>query len=143
MDSFSLQVLFNFIWGNDAILVALGFISLLSFIASLFLIPYFVVRIPVDYFAEKQRQPAPWAQQHLVIRWLVLIVKNLFGIVFIVLGLAMLVLPGQGLLTIFIGILLLNFPGKYRFERRLIRYPGVHRAIDWLRKRAGREPLIF
>lgn len=143
MDSFSLPALFDFIWGNDRILLGLGLISLVSFIASLFLIPYFVVRIPVDYFAEKQRQPAVWAQKHVIFRWLVLILKNLFGIAFIFLGLAMLILPGQGLLTIFLGVLLVNFPGKYRVERRLIQYPGIHRGIDWLRQRAGREPLNF
>jgi len=143
MEHFTLQALFDFIWGNDTILWSLGLISLLSFIASLVLIPYLVVRIPVDYFAETERQPAAWTQKHIVFRWLVLIVKNLFGVVFILLGLAMLVLPGQGLLTIFIGILLLNFPGKYRFERRLIQRPAINRGIDWLRKRAGQKPLIF
>jgi len=143
MENFSLQALFDFIWGNDTILLSLGIVSLLSFIASLFLIPYIVVRIPVDYFAEKKRQPATWLQHYKALRWPVLILKNLLGMVFVLLGLAMLVLPGQGLLTMFLGVMLLNFPGKYRFERKLIQYPAINRAINWLRKRAGRTPLLF
>lgn len=137
----ALQNLFDLIWGNEALLLWLGIVSLISFIASLILIPFLVVRIPVDYFAETKRQPSPWAEQHVVVRWIILLLKNLFGAVFILLGLAMLVLPGQGLLTLLIGVLLLNFPGKYRFERWLIQRPSVFRGVAWLRRRAGREQL--
>lgn len=139
----AIENLFDAIWGNPTLLLSLGLFSLFSFIASLFLIPFLVVRIPYDYFAESKRQPSPWAEQHVVIRWVVLLVKNLLGIVFVVLGLAMLVLPGQGLLTLLIGVLLLNFPGKYRFERWLIQKPSVSKAVAWLRQRAGRRPLEF
>jgi hypothetical protein len=76
-----------------------------------------------------------------IVRWIIKLVKNLLGVVFILLGLAMLVLPGQGLLTLLIGVLLLNFPGKYRFERWLIQRPSIFRAVAWLRQRAGREQL--
>jgi hypothetical protein len=53
----------------------------------------------------------------------------------------MLVLPGQGVLTILAGITLLNYPGKRRLELWLVRRPAIHRAIDWIRRRAGRAPL--
>lgn len=135
------QDLFAALWGNETLLLILGLVSLLSFVASLLLIPYLVVRIPVDYFAESKRHRLPWAERHIVIRWILLIIKNLLGMIFILLGLAMLVLPGQGMLTLLIGILLLNFPGKYRFERWLIQRPSVYRAVDWLRKRAHRDSL--
>ena len=139
----ALEQLFEAIWGNPTILLSLGLISAFSFVASLFLIPFLIVRIPADYFAETQRHPSPWAKHHVLIRWGVLVFKNLFGVLFILLGLAMLVLPGQGLLTLLIGILLLNFPGKYRFERWLIKQPAVNKGVAWLRERAGRQPLEF
>ena len=120
-----------------------GIVSLITFFASLLVIPWLVVRIPVDYFATEKRHKIAWANQHPLIRWALLILKNLVGVIFIFLGIAMLVLPGQGLLTILIGIIFLNFPGKYRLERWLIQLKPVHRAVDWLRHRAGREPLIF
>lgn len=139
----ALENLFDAIWGNPTILWSLGLVSLVSFVVSLFLIPFLIVRIPDDYFAESKRHPSPWAQHHVLIRWVILLFKNLFGLLFILLGLAMLVLPGQGLLTLLIGILLLNFPGKYRFERWLIQQPSVYKGVAWLRQRAGRAPLEF
>jgi hypothetical protein len=51
----------------------------------------------------------------------------------------MLLLPGQGVLTILIGIVLLDFPGKYRLERWAVRHRPVYRSINWLRR--GREPI--
>jgi hypothetical protein len=71
-----------------------------------------------------------------------LVVKNLLGCLFVVAGLLMLVLPGQGLLSILIGIILLDFPGKYSVERWLISRPPVLHTVNWLRRRAGRPPLV-
>nr|WP_206063674.1 hypothetical protein [Oceanimonas sp. MB9] len=56
---------------------------------------------------------------------------------------SLLVLPGQGLLTILIALVLLSFPGKYRLERRLFMVPTVRNTVNWLRRRAERPPLIF
>lgn len=123
------------IWGLAAFSVA-------SFVGSLLLIPVLVVRIPADYFAEKKRHRwEPWAHEHPLIRWLLLLLKNLLGYLFIVLGIAMLVLPGQGILTILIGIMFINFPGKYRLERWVVMRKPVLATINRLRQRAGREPL--
>jgi len=55
----------------------------------------------------------------------------------------MLVLPGQGLLTILFGIALLDFPGKYRLERRIVSYPKVLNSINWIRKKANKKPLVI
>ena len=68
--------------------------------------------------------------------------KNALGVVFVLAGVAMILLPGQGVLTILLGIMLTEFPGKYRFERWLVRRRAVLGAINWLRERAGRPPLI-
>jgi len=62
-------------------------------------------------------------------------------LVLILAGVAMLVLPGQGMLTIVLGIMLLNFPGKYRLERRVARMRPVARSINWMRARGGHPPL--
>jgi hypothetical protein len=128
---------------NEPLLWTLGVISLMTFCASLLIIPWLVVRIPVDYFAEEKRHFVSFRDHHPVLRIILLVLKNLVGVVFIFLGIGMLVLPGQGLLTILLGIIFLNFPGKYRLERWFIRLPHVHRAVDWLRRRSGRKPLIF
>lgn len=120
----------------------LAVFSIISFIGTLMLIPVLVVRIPADYFAEKKRHRwEPWAHEHPVIRWSLLIAKNLLGYIFIILGIAMLVLPGQGVLTILIGVMFINFPGKYRLERWVVTRGPVLKTINNLRQRAGRAPL--
>jgi len=58
-------------------------------------------------------------------------------------GIAMLVLPGQGILAILGGIELMDFPGKYRLERWIVSRPAVLRSVNWLRRRMGRPPLVF
>lgn len=128
---------------DTEILWTLGIVSVITFFASLMVIPWLVVRIPVDYFAEEKRHFILLEDRRTAMRLVLLVIKNLVGVIFIILGIAMLVLPGQGLLTILLGIIFLNFPGKYRLERWLIRLRVVRRTVDWLRRRYGREPLIF
>ena len=53
----------------------------------------------------------------------------------------MLFLPGQGLFTIFIGLLLSNYPGKYYLERKLIAMPKIYKTVNWLRKKSNQPPL--
>jgi len=117
--------------------------SIVTFIATLIIVPLLVVRIPSDYFAHRRCHSKQWAGRHSALRWVLLIGKNLFGYILIVAGIIMLVLPGQGMLTILIGIMLLNFPGKYRLERWFISRRPILRSINWLRRRAGQTPLFF
>jgi len=67
--------------------------------------------------------------------------KNILGLVLVAAGVVMLFLPGQGLLTIFLGIVLMNFPGKYRLERYIVSRGPVLRGVNWIRRRAGVEEL--
>lgn len=128
---------------NEATLWYLAAFSFISFVATLLLVPVLVVRIPEDYFAdEKRHRWEPWADEHPVIRWSLLLAKNLLGYIFIVLGIIMLVLPGQGILTILIGIMFINFPGKYRLERWVVLRAPVLNVINKLRRRSGRMPLL-
>lgn len=100
-----------------------------------------VVHLPTDYFTRKERRPSSVWEKYAVLRPLYLIAKNLLGFVLLVAGIAMLVLPGQGLLTIVIGVILMDFPGKFRLERWLATRRPVWRSLNWLRKRARRPEL--
>lgn len=115
--------------------------SVFVFVASLLVVPMIVVRIPPDYFVSDKRRHAPWAAHHPVVRSVLLLLKNVLGGLFVVMGLAMLVLPGQGIITILIGIMLLDFPGKFQLERWLVAHRAVWKTINWMRRRAGRPPL--
>jgi hypothetical protein len=111
------------------------------FIASLFIIPALIVRIEPDYYAHQQRPPSRWARSSAVVRMLVIIGRNLLGETLMIAGLAMHVLPGQGVLSSVVGFMLIDVPAKYRMEQWLLRRRMIHRPINWLRRRAGREPL--
>ncbi len=117
--------------------------SILTFFASLIVVPMLLVRIPPDYFTHERRNRMPWDHQHLVIRALLIVIKNAFGAILLVMGLIMLFTPGQGLITVLVGLLLLNYPGKYRLEKWIVSRPSIFRSINWLRKRAGRQPLVL
>ena len=69
-----------------------------------------------------------------------LILKNTVGALLLVVGIAMLVLPGQGILTILMGLMLSDVPGKRRLELWLVKRPPVLRALNWMREKGGKEP---
>jgi hypothetical protein len=132
----------QWIQGNEAVLWWLAASSAFTFVASLVVVPWLVVRIPCDYFAPGATRRLPWADRHPMVRLAFTIGKNVLGGVFVAGGLLMLVLPGQGILTIVIGITLLDFPGKQGVLRWLVMHPPVLQSLNWLRRRAGRAPLI-
>ncbi len=126
-------------WGAKALL-AFGLFAL-TLVASLGAVAAVLVRLPADYFRDGCSSPA--AGRHPVARWVGMVVKNVAGLLLVVLGLLLSLpgIPGQGLLTILIGVMLLDFPGKRRVERRLVSRPRVLAGINALRIRFGRAPL--
>ena len=122
------------------VLVTLGVLSGVFFIGTLIAIPMVLVRLPHDYFNE--RRPRAWLQnRHPALRMTAYVIKNVIGAVFLLAGIAMIVLPGQGVLTILIGVSLMDFPGKRNLERRLMGRPSVLRTINKIREKFGRRPL--
>lgn len=113
--------------------------SLLTFIGTLVLIPVVIIRMPADYFSP-ERAHGPADVRHVLLRIAGRSLKNLAGLLFVVAGIILFFLPGQGLMTILIGLLLLDFPGKRELERRLIARPLLYRATSRIRHRFGHEP---
>ncbi|MGQ4810138.1 hypothetical protein NKDENANG_03585 [Candidatus Entotheonellaceae bacterium PAL068K] len=126
---------------HEAALWWLGAVSLATFVGTLIVIPFLVIRIPVDYFTRGKRYAARDHSQSVVRHTLGLLLKNLLGFLFIGAGLVMLVLPGQGIITILIGLMLMNFPGKYALERCIVQQPAVFRTINWMRERVDQPGL--
>ena len=127
---------------QPAVLGALAVGSVALFVASLIGVPVFIARMPPDYFSRRERRRLglsrpPLSALHLAGR----IAKNLLGLLLLVAGLVMLLAPGQGLLTIIVALLFLDFPGKRPLQRRIVASPRVLRALNALRRRAGRPPL--
>ncbi len=122
-------------------LTILFVVGIATFLGSLVAVPWILVRIPSDYFVLETRAPTVLEGVPPLLRAPLIVAKNLLGGVLIAGGVAMLVLPGQGILTILLGVSLIDFPGKYALERRLVRRRAVHGAINWIRRRRGREPI--
>jgi hypothetical protein len=123
------------LWWSIGISVGLAVLSLALATAV-------VVGWPADRF-KGEGPTLAGKDQHVIVRAVGLLGRNLAGAVLVVLGAIMAVpgVPGQGLLTMLIGLTLLSFPGKRRLERRLIRMPPVQRGVNRLRARFARPPL--
>lgn len=128
-------------WGR--ILIGVG-IFLLSFGISFLAIAVVLVKIPADYFSVNYKQhfmpDKPW-----YLRWSGLIIKNIFGLFLIVLGLLLSLpgVPGQGILTILLGLIMIDIPGKRPLEARIIKRPTVLSAANSLRARYKKPPLVL
>jgi hypothetical protein len=123
-------------------LIWLAASSIVMFVGTLVAIPIILVRLPADYF--DVRIPRPWMENHHpILRVAGHLVKNIVGVVFLLAGLAMLLLPGQGILTILIGLSLVEFPGKRRLEAKLVGQPAVLSTINKMRAKFNRPPLII
>ncbi len=120
-------------------LIALTIFSVVAFVGTLIAIPAILIRLPADYFQYHTRRP--WmANSHPILRTIGFVIKNSVGAIFVLAGFAMLFLPGQGVLTMILGISLLDFPGKLTLERKLISQPTVFQAINALREKCGHPP---
>ena len=128
---------------NAGLTSALLALSGMLLIGSLWLGHYYLTRIPPDYFVRthipfeklRTRRPALW--------WALMICKNGLGVLLILIGLIMFVTPGQGMLTLMMGLALTNFPGKQRLERAILSQAVVRNAVNRMRARANRAPLVL
>jgi hypothetical protein len=129
-------------WIPIDVLIGLTMASILGFIGSLIAIPLILVRLPADYF--DTRTPRHWMKDHHpVLRLSGLIVKNIIGVVFLLAGFAMLFLPGQGLLTMLIGVSLMDFPRKRELEAKMVSQPTLLGVINAMRRRFDKPPLTL
>lgn len=127
---------------DQQILTWLIVISGITFLASLALIPWLVIRLPADYFVGKKRHTSQLHQHHPGIYVLIRSLKNVLGLALITAGVMMLVLPGQGILAILVGVGLTDFPGKFRLERWFAKQPAIFNAMNWIREKRGIPPLL-
>lgn len=125
--------------GSQALLLLL-FLTL-SILASMVAVPWVIVRLPADYFRRDRAPSPPFAGLPPAARLPLIVAKNVLGIVVAGIGVIFLFMPGQGLLVILIGVLLLDFPRKKALERWLISRPPMLKLANWLRAKWHREPL--
>jgi len=126
------------LWAEHADLFAwFSVVSLLMLVGSVLLVPWLVLRAPHDVFV---RDVSPNGSMRSVSGFLLWVVRNTVGVVLLLGGLLMLILPGQGLLTMVAALCLLDIPRKRQLLRRIVARPPVWRALGWIRSRAGKSP---
>jgi hypothetical protein len=138
-----MDALSQFFTSISARSVAIGVgIFLVTFSANLALVSLILVKIPADYFKESSRSKF-MANHSPVLRVLAIIGKNLAGVLLVILGVLLSLpgVPGQGVLTILLGVMLLDFPGRQRFERWIVSSPKVFKTVNKLRHRFNKPPL--
>ena len=125
------------------VLLGVG-LFLFSLTISFVSIAVVIVKIPANYFSSHYKQDflpnSSWA-----VRWGAVILKNILGVMLIVLGLLLSLpgVPGQGLLTILLGLIMIDIPGKRPLEARIIKRPTILAAANNLRARYNKEPLLL
>lgn len=133
--------LLDFLQDHKTIVTTVSIISFVFFAASIIVLPIIITQLPANYFLNEKRLTAGEKAKPSATETLLAGFKNIIGTLLILAGIAMLILPGQGLLTILIGFSLTNFPGKYTLERKLIARPSIFKTLNWIRHKAGRKSL--
>ena len=131
---------FSSITLRGALLSFLIFVLTLG--ASLAVVSFVLVKLPATYFKDSHNKKL-LAERPPVIRGLAIIGKNLLGLLLVVIGILLSLpgVPGQGILTILLGVMLLDFPGRPRLEHWLVSRPRVFNAINKLRHRFSKPGL--
>jgi len=121
------------------ILIGVG-VFLVSLLVNAVIVGIVIVTIPANYFSSHYQQDflpnSSW-----LARWGISIMKNIAGAILLILGIAMLIGPGQGILSILSGLIMLDIPGKRPIEARIIKRPAILAAANNLRSRYNKEPL--
>lgn len=133
------MIILEWIQEHEGLLALIGGLGFLMFIGSIAAIPVIIAWMPEDYFvriSSRQLRRRPFRQ-------VLHVLKNILGAVLLLSGILLLLLPGQGILTMVIGISLIDFPGKHRLQLRLVRMPKIRQSIQWIRAKVHHKPLLI
>ena len=134
------------LWANASwvSIIVSGILIAAMFALSYVAVSVVLVKLPADYFhPDYTYRMLP--NSHPILRTIGIGLKNLLGIVLILSGIVLSFpgVPGPGLLTIFIGVMLTDIPGKRRVEAKLISRPSILSGINKLRQRYKKPPFLL
>jgi hypothetical protein len=125
------------------VLLGLG-LFIVTFAVNLAIVSFILVKLPANYFHKSHpRDLLPDSSP--LVRLLAKIGKNVLGVLLVALGVVLSLpgVPGQGLLTVLLGIMLLDIPGKRTLEIKILSRPKIFNAINKLRHRFGKPALLL
>lgn len=126
---------------NQLLIQWISIASIISFFGSLIIIPKLIINLPPDFFLKRKTSAS--VKQIVVIRVTFFLMKNCLGFLLFLCGILMLFIPGQGLLTMFLGLVLLDFPGKQKLQLYCLKVRPVRRSLNWIRRKYGKKTFIF
>ncbi len=121
----------------------LTILSVITFVGSLILIPWLILRMDRDYFVRHHEQIVERKKKHPIAALIIYSLRNSMGLFLILIGIIMLVLPGQGILTMIIGLSIMDFPGKHRVIDKILENKRVEDSLNWIRRKGNKEELVF
>jgi hypothetical protein len=130
-------------WSAWDVAIAVAVVTVTSAVVSLVAVAIVLSRLPADYFVNPAaRLPI---DRHPILKLVLALFRNLLGWFLIVLGILLSFpgVPGQGILTILMGVMLVDFPGKHAAELWLLTRRGVLTAVNALRARLRKPPLLM
>ena len=127
----SIELAFQFIKENVVFVTAMSFGTIIVF-ALLGIITF--IKLPHDYFIKSYKE---------ITNPLKRILLNILAIIFVLIGILLLFLPGQGVLTIILGISISQTKFKKKALDYLFRKKGMQNSINNLRIKLNREPFDF
>ncbi len=124
---------------SGGLLFWLAIVAIASLVLPAVFLPIVIVRLAADHFIVSTHE---LNERRTGGGWVLFVLRNLLGVLLFVAGVALLFLPGQGLLTMLIGLLIVDLPGKRALELRLVRKPTILNELNRLRARHGRPPFL-
>ena len=134
-----LELFFNFIEPYQDYFYWMAIVSAILFVVGVIATPLLLGLIDEDYFIQQKNYKFQINGFWHGVR---IIARTLIGLILLIAGFIMLFTPGQGLLSIVIGLSMMEFPGKHRLEWKLIQHEPTYKALNWLRNKAGKAPFI-
>ena len=127
-------------WISKEMLAWVSTASGIGILVIAIVIPYLIVKMPVDYFSHPQRYN--WLDRKpVMVRIPLRILKNVLSIVLVILGAVMFLTPASGLFPILLGVVLADFPGKLKLVRWILHRNSIRNSMNWLRRKFRRKPV--
>ena len=131
----------DWIRDNDQLIQWVGIVSIFLFFLSLFLLRYVILRLPEDYFIKVSSisKSNSKSLKKIIFR----IAKNALGFLLTICGIILLFTPGQGMITILIGLCLIDLAFVNQWKKKMIYNSKVQKALNWIRSKKSVKPFNF